>query len=160
MKKTINIKHGIVIITDENKYLFPNLNKETQVVFQPASGYYVATSFLKDKALPDGKNHGPTVISKNIEDAIEAAETALDWLSHAEVEHDKTGMTFVAIDASARMVLASPDWMKSSQSITVHDAQGTLDPHVIIGPDNHLTTGLRTAYTGWQNRRTITKNQQ
>jgi len=160
MKKTINTKHGIVIVTEENEYLFPNLNKETQVVFQPASGYYLATSFLKDKTLPDGKNHGPTVISKNIEDAIELAESALDWLSHAEVEHDKTGMTFVAIDANARMILSSPDWMKSNQIVTIHDAKGTLDPHVTIGPDDHLTSGLREAYTGWQNRRMIKANQQ
>ena len=160
MEKTINTKHGIVMVTDENEYLFPNLNKETQVVFQPASGYYLATSFLKDKTLPDGKNHGPSVISKNIEDAIEAAESALDWLSHVEVEHDKTGMTFVVIDANARMILSSPDWMKSSQAITVRDAQGELNPHVTIGPDDHLTSGLREAYTGWQNRRTIKANRQ
>ena len=83
-----------------------------------------------------------------------------DWLGHAEVEHDKTGMTFVAIDSNARMILSSPEWMKSNQTVTVHDAEGELDPHVIIGPDDHLTSGLREAYTGWQNRRTIKANRQ
>ncbi len=160
MKETINTKHGIVIITEENEYLYPNLKKETQVVFQPASGYYLATSFLKEGELPDGKKHGPTVIAKDIDDAIEQAETALDWLGHAEVEHDKTGMTFVVIDANARMVLSSPDWMKGSQAVTVRDADGELDPHVVIDPDHNVTECLRSAYTGWQNRRTITKNRQ
>lgn len=156
MKETINTKHGIVIVTEENEYLYPNLKKETQVVFQPASGYYIATSFLKKGELPDGKKHGPTVI----DDAIEKAESALDWLGHAEVEHDKTGMTFVVIDASARMILSSPDWMKGSQAVTVRDADGELDPHVVIGPDDHLTSCLREAYTGWQNRRIIKSNRQ
>ena len=160
MKETINTKHGIVIITEENKYLYPNLKKETQVIYQPASGYYLATSFLTEGELPDGKKHGPTVIAKDIDKAIEQAESALDWLGHAEVEHDKTGMTFVAIDSNARMILSSPEWMKNNQSVTVHDAEGELDPHVIIGPDDHLTSGLREAYTGWQNRRTIKVNRQ
>ena len=162
MLKTILTSAGIVIITDEDEYLYPNGNIETIVTYQKASGFYIAKSSFKTETLDDGDRHGPECISKDLGESIIQAQSALAWLKNAKLDYDrKTNEDYVRISDIARIVLErDPSDPDRRPNLVIRDDIGAINTHIGLSDDiiGKTTKWMRAAYEQWQNRRTIAAN--